>query len=46
MLTKRTPGLQVFLAMFTLWHAIYNAVLMWLIVFGLFGVDGDELFVF
>ena len=45
MLTKRTPGLQVFLAMFTLWHAI-NAVLMWLIVFGLFGVDGDELFVF
>ena len=40
MLTKRTPGLQVFLAMLALWHTI-NAVLMWLIVFGFFRVDGD-----
>ena len=45
MFAECPPGLQVFLAMLTLWHTI-EAVLVRLIVFGLIWIDGDKLFVF
>ena len=45
MLTKRSPGLQVFLAMLALWHTI-EAVLVGLIVLGFVRVNSDKLFMF
>ena len=45
MLAKCSLGLQVFLTVLTLWHAI-EAVLVWLVVLGIVWVDGDKFFMF